>query len=188
MKLILATLLLLSSLILFGYKNNNPDHVVYIQPLGKVNPKNIQAVTSAIKSFYGFDCIILPIASHNKALYAASKTRYDASKILEYFRDSARHIVVLTEKDIAHKKSNVFTEWGIFGLGSMSHLTCVVSTFRLRSSEDRLKKVTIHELGHNFGLKHCTSDKSCLMNAANGKIDQLDHEKFYFCKSCKSKL
>lgn len=166
------------------------DHkkIVYIQPLGYVDIKNIYTVKDAIKSFYGFDCVILKQVNHNKSLYAVSKTRYDASKILEHFRDPAKHIIVITQKDIAIRKNDKFTEWGIFGLGSMNHFTCVVSTFRLRFSKDRLKKVIIHELGHNFGLNHCTSDKSCLMSAANGKIDQLDHEKFYFCKSCKSKL
>jgi archaemetzincin len=161
---------------------------VYIQPLGHVQVKNIHAVQDAIKLFYGFDCIILQKVNHNKSLYAASKSRYDASKILEYFRDPAKHVIVITEEDIAIRKSDVFTEWGIFGLGSMTHLTCVVSTFRLRSSTDRLQKVTIHELGHNLCLNHCVYDEQCLMHAANGTLKQIDQEKIYFCKVCSSKL
>ena len=96
----------------------------------------------------------------------------------------------MTEKDIAHKKSNDFPEWGVFGLGFRPGTTCVVSTFRLKKNVsnrkflERLKKVALHEIGHNLGLEHCTNNKECMMTSASGTVKQVDKEKIWFCSKC----
>ena len=127
-------------------------------------------------------------------ILAKSKTRYEASKILNKF-NSTKNLLIITEKDIAVKYERRHTdEWGIFGLGTCPGKTCVVSTFRLKrkASEklfrERLVKVCIHEIGHNLGLPHCSADPACLMNDANGTIRQVDQEKLYFCAQCRQKL
>lgn len=169
---------------------SSEQKTVYIQPLGKVHAKYIKVIDKAISNFYGFTCTVLPAIPNDPSLYAKSKTRYDASKILDRFK-SNDHVVVITEKDIAAWKSSNKPEWGIFGLGSMVHKTCVVSTYRLKPDSlvsDRLVKVTLHEIGHNLGLSHCVHDDKCLMNAAKGTIKQVDKEAIYFCSHCRNKL
>jgi archaemetzincin len=47
---------------------------------------------------------------------------------------------------------------------------------------ERVIKVSIHELGHNLGIPHCTSDRKCLMNDKKGKIKQVDQELLFICK------
>ena len=167
---------------------------VYIQPLGNVDAKYINTVKKSIESFYGFPCKVRPAVEHNTSLYGRSKTRYSADKILEHFK-SEDLVIVVTERDIAIALNRSHPEYGIFGLSSMYQNDCVVSTFRLNrkstNSEqifERLSKITIHEIGHNLGLKHCYKDKSCLMSAANGTIAQIDFEKIHFCKTCINKL
>ena len=49
---------------------------------------------------------------------------------------------------------------------------------------ERLKKVALHEIGHNLGLEHCSNNKECMMNDADGTIKQVDREKIWFCKKC----
>lgn len=99
-------------------------------------------------------------------------------------------MLLITEKDIAYNKSRQFPEWGIFGLGLRPGKTCVVSTFRLKRKVSksqmliRLKKVGLHEIGHNLGLSHCSNNKECMINDANGTIKQVDREKIGFCKKC----
>jgi archaemetzincin len=50
---------------------------------------------------------------------------------------------------------------------------------------ERLIKVCLHEMGHNFGLPHCESgDKKCLMRSANGTVKTIDEEEKYLCTVC----
>ena len=85
-------------------------------------------------------------------------------------------------------------EYGIIGLGFRPGTTCVVSSFRIKKgvSEakmlDRLKKVAIHEIGHNLGLDHCTNNKKCLMNDKKGKISQIDFEDVWLCDKCSRQI
>jgi archaemetzincin len=80
----------------------------------------------------------------------------------------------------------------IFGLGYIGGNTSVVSDYRLESAdrelfENRLKKVVLHELGHNFGLSHCTVD-SCIMSETNGDIVKLNKTGGGYCKRCRLRL
>jgi archaemetzincin len=170
---------------------------VYIQPLGVVKQKNIDIISGSVRSFYGCAVVVnKPVALTNDLL-AESRTRYEASKILQKF-NSSRNLLIITEKDIAcrNEQRNI-NQWGVFGLGYRPGKTCVVSTFRLHRKnpshshqlfKERLAKVCLHEIGHNLGLDHCTSGASCLMNDARGLIKTVDEEKMILCSSCQKKL
>jgi archaemetzincin len=183
-KLIIALLILIS----YSYTTYEPK-TIYIQPLGNVNQEYLNYVKKSVIDFYGYDCVIKPKVNLTPDLLAASKTRYEASKILTKF-NSKQNILLITEKDIAYRKSNQFPEWGIFGLGLRPGNTCVISTYRLKKKVTtqqmlvRLKKVALHEIGHNLGLKHCSNHKDCLMTDAGGTIQQVDREKIWFCEKC----
>lgn len=78
------------------------------------------------------------------------------------------------------------------GLGYQPGKSCVVSDFRFRSNnkelqQRRLRNVTLHELGHNFGLPHC-SNKFCIMTDANESIKTIDNESNTLCNDCKRKI
>jgi archaemetzincin len=175
--------------ILLSSFNNYKSKVIYIQPLGDVNSEYMDYLKTSVKDFYGYECVIKPKISLTSDILASSKTRYEASKILNKF-NSNQNTLIITEKDIAHKKSDDFPEWGIFGLGLRPGKTCVISTFRLKKNVstqkmlERLKKVALHEIGHNLGLEHCSNNKECMMNDADGTIKQVDREKIWFCNKC----
>ncbi|WP_284653302.1 matrixin family metalloprotease [Flavobacterium terrisoli] len=188
--LVIATGLYISTYFTF---TSLKETVVYIQPLGDVNVDYSNHLKKSVEAFYGYECVIKPALPLTADLLAPSKTRYEASKILVKYL-SNHNLLLVTEKDIAHHKNAEFPEWGIFGLGFRPGKTCVVSTFRLQRNVsraqflERLRKVALHEIGHNLGLDHCTHHSQCMMNDANGTIKQVDQEKVWFCDQCRAQL
>jgi len=172
---------------------SNKKETIYIQPLGIVDIDCLNYIKKSVENFYGYKCIIKTKLELTNDIISNSKTRYDANKILDKYNSNI-NLLLITEKDIAFKKSNKYPEWGIFGLGLRPGKTCVVSTFRLKRKVSkskmliRLEKVALHEIGHNLGLPHCTNNNECMMNDADGTIKQVDREKIWFCKKCWNKL
>jgi archaemetzincin len=164
--------------------------IIHIVPLGDINKKYPELVKSYIQGFYGFKCVIDSQIPLTKDILAASKTRYEASKILEKY-NSNKNVLLLTDVDIAYfNKIKNIKEYGIIGLGLRPGKTCVVSTFRIKNDGqkkllDRLKKVSIHEVGHNLGLDHCNYDRECVMNDARGSAKQIDRERVWLCDNCR---
>ena len=188
-------LLLLPLYLFITCLSHDQPKVVYIQPLGKVQKSSISLVKSAVEKFYHYKCIVKPAVNFTGDILTDSKTRYEANRILSKY-NSGENQLILTEKDIAvANPERHVKEWGIFGLGYTPGTTCVVSTFRLKQNASdelfraRLTKVCLHEIGHNLGLRHCTSgDKRCLMRDAKGTIKAVDEAQVFLCDKCKKQL
>ena len=85
-----------------------------------------------------------------------------------------------------------YRDFGVFGLGYVGGPSCVVSTHRLGHSDrprffDRLKKIVVHELGHNRALPHCT-DTACVMRDAVERMSSIDAAAASFCAVCLQRL
>lgn len=85
----------------------------------------------------------------------------------------------------------------IFGQAKLNGKTGVVSLYRLRNEHygllpdyelliDRFSKVIIHELGHTFGLIHC-SNPVCVMRSST-YVEDLDQKGKPFCFRCRAEL
>jgi archaemetzincin len=85
----------------------------------------------------------------------------------------------------------------IFGQARLGGYTGLASLYRLRNEHyglepdyelliDRFSKVIIHELGHAFGLIHC-SNPICVMRSST-YVEDLDQKGKSFCYRCRTEL
>ena len=180
--------------------------IVAIQPFGEFSSKEAKIIQEEIAEFYHLEVTLLkPVELPKNAYINMKSSRYRADTLIRFLRknmDSNYNFVIgLTDKDISTTKySNKSTkkikepnykyaDWGIFGLGFMPGESCIVSTFRLKEKNFRSRfiKICCHELGHNFGLQHC-SDKTCIMQDDAETIKTIDNVQLNLCNSCKKKV
>lgn len=182
----------------------NEKLIVGIQPYNQFPIEYAKVVSHAIDSFYRFETVILPNQTLSKKAFINVKSpRYRADSIIRFQnRAIPKHVnfvLGLTNEDISTTKTdstgNVakptwkYCDFGIMGLAYKPGKSAIVSKFRIKSKNHktemtRLRKVAIHEFGHNLGLSHCP-DKKCVMTSAAEKLSTIDNEKLALCDKCK---
>lgn len=176
---------------------------IAIQPLGNVQQSRLKWIQQSLSELYDAQVFILPErAMYPQAFVQLKSPRYRADTLLRCLKkdmpDSADFIIGVTMKDISTTKyeiypikikspEHLYKDWGVFGLGACPGKSCVVSLFRIGKNEkliqERLKKIAVHEVGHNLGLKHC-EDKNCVMTDAVERISSVDNAKLQLCNKC----
>lgn len=161
---------------------------IIIQPLGAVRQRDVAAVRRALGSRFNLRIETAWTLAMPKSAYYAPRHRYRAEKLLTFLGKHLRpntKVIGLCAVDISTTKGKI-KDWGIFGLGSLAGVSCIVSTHRLATQKD-LTNVAIHEVGHTFGLPHCTTH-GCVMEDAQGTIKTVRQETGRFCPSCARRL
>ena len=85
----------------------------------------------------------------------------------------------------------------IFGQAFLGGQTGIASLYRLSNERyglapderlllERFKKEVIHELGHTFGLIHCSSP-TCVMRSST-YVEDIDQKSLHLCRNCRSEL
>lgn len=196
--------ILLFSILLLNCENSNilnftaqPTKVA-IQPFGQF-PKDIMTeVQMGIDSMYDIESTILSPIDLPKQAYYSPRNRYRADSLIRYLKriKPAEYdkILGVTTSDISTTKDK-YKDYGIMGLGFMPGKSCVSSIYRTQRGAinrkhliSRFRKITIHELGHNFGLPHCTYDPKCLMQSAKGKATTIDKADEILCENCRRQI
>lgn len=199
------------NIILLLFISCNPkidaETVVGIQTYKGFPKSKTDTVAKAIAAFYSVKTVLLPQKDLPEAAFTNYKApRYRADSLIRiqnrYLTSEIDFIFGLTNKDICitkyekdgsiKKPINKYTDFGIMGLAFCPGKSCIVSSFRLQHSNSkthfsRLKKVSIHEFGHNLGLPHCTN-KKCVMTDAVENIASIDNANYNLCDVCKSKI
>jgi len=114
------------------------------------------------------------------------------AETINFTADYKGKIIVLTEVDLF-----VPVLTFIFGEAQLNGKHSVVSACRLHEEFysgktddkilfERLIKEILHELGHNFGLRHCI-DWDCVMHSSPG-IEEVDIKGNTFCNKCLPKV
>lgn len=173
---------------------------IAIQPFSGFDTVLLPVIKKGVEDFYSdltISVTILPETNLPSSAWYSPRSRYRAEKILKYLNTlrngSYTKIIGLTSKDISTTKDSIY-DWGIFGLGELGGPTCVVSTFRLKQNAmskavflRRLSEIINHELGHTFGLDHCTHSR-CIMEDAKGTIKTVDNSSGTLCNACRKWL
>lgn len=199
----LASWLLL--ILLFSCSKRQSDSVIIgVQAYGEVNPAFLDSISDALETSFANEVVVLnQLSLPDHAFVHIKNPRYRADSLL---RDLVRnkpwyvdHVIGVTNHDISTTKKNdlgeikkpvyKYMDWGVYGLGYVDGPSCVVSTYRLGKTCEpqfyaRLKKIAIHEIGHNLGLNHC-ENKLCVMQDAAETIATIDRVGFNICSDCK---
>lgn len=135
----------------------------------------------------------MPIPDHS---FEAERNQYHSTKILkELVREApadSLKVLGVVEKDLCIPiLTFVYGEAQLNGVGALVSLARLRQEFYgVRPDEDifrdRLHKEALHELGHTFGLIHC-SLVECLMYLSNTILD-VDRKGRAFCRHCQNAL
>lgn len=183
------------------------NKVVGIQIYDGFPKEKAIVLAQEVTKFYKIKTFILPEIELPKQAFVTIKSpRYRADSIITIqnrtINDSLDFVLGLTHKDISITKHDIkgnikepkwkYNDFGVMGLAYCPGKSSIVSSFRLKHKDkslefSRLKKVVIHEFGHNLGLQHCPN-KHCVMTSAAEKISTIDNEKMELCEKCKTQL
>ena len=126
------------------------------------------------------------------ATYSESRSQYYSTQIIaeamNYTQKYNGKIILLTELDLyVPVLTFVFGEAQLNGKHSIVSICRLHEEFYSGITDDRLLlsrtvKEVLHELGHNFGLRHC-DDWDCVMHSSTS-IEEVDIKGEGYCKSC----
>lgn len=171
--------------------NNDEDKsysTIRIQPFVGISNEQRDYVFNELVKIY--PCVELKKAIKlPPSAYSPKRNRYRADSLILYLTEhtpEGQITIGLTNKDISITKDSI-KNWGVTGFSFCPGRACVVSSFRLSKKARlvQLFKVSIHELGHTQGLKHCPV-KTCFMRDAGGRNTTSEEKEF--CQTCKSYL
>jgi archaemetzincin len=170
---------------------------VYIQPIGtSFRETELAFVENALLAFYEVTLVRLASVELPRSAFYAPRRRYRAERLLDFLSPKlppdGHRILGLTAADISTTKDQ-YSDWGVMGLATIDGAACVLSSFRCRRGAKgpdhalvRFAKTAVHELGHTFGLPHC-STPGCLMEDGKGSVFTTDHE-YDLCTISRAKL
>jgi archaemetzincin len=168
--------------------------IIYIAPMGDLAQEHLACVAESITEQFGTEVKVMPNLGPPAYAFNVNRGQYNSNailkKLIELCPADGLKILGMTPFDLF---SPIFAF--VFGEAQFGGKCTVISSFRLRGDMDghsahgcpplgnRLEKEAIHELGHTFGLRHC-SDPDCVMHYSTG-VQCADRKFAFFCPACR---
>lgn len=146
------------------------NQTVYVRALGNVDDGDLEFASNVIENFYGYNVEIISSVDIENGMLNTLGELHSVNTCASLHDDIKT--IYITDK-LLYDENNVLLR----GVASGNELTVVV-----RGEKRFMQETIIHELGHTFGLPHC-SDRTCIMATHNDDYDSGD-----FCNNCKSKI
>ena len=169
---------------------------ITLKPIGEVETQILVELDERLGRIFGCPVHTAACISMPDKAYDPSRGQYLASLLLDLIKESH---TTQQEKVLGIVDVDLYTPGLNFIFGEADPLSgvAVISLCRLRQErygldaddgllKDRTIKEAVHELGHTFGLGHCT-DTTCVMHFSNSIADT-DWKSSTFCSHCRPKL
>lgn len=163
---------------------------------GLFENKLVRKVASDVSSVFQVQVSIKECTLDVNQFYNPGRRQYDANAVLKMISENAPHDAL---KVIGMLRVDLYIPilTYIFGQATLYGDAGVVSLYRLRNEHyglppdydmliERFSKVIIHELGHTFGLIHC-SNPVCVMRSST-YVEDIDQKDKSFCYRCRAEL
>jgi archaemetzincin len=160
-----------------------------ILPVGPQPLDRLDALAAGLARVLGVSCSVEPVPFDPGFAWSPERAQYYSTRIL----------AALPETTLGVSAHDLFVPilTFVFGEAQLRGSRALVSTYRLREEfygdaadesklRDRLLKEALHELGHNFGLRHC-DDWRCVM-ASSHSVETLDLKVPAYCPQCRPAL
>ncbi len=165
---------------------------IFLVPLKFSNTALLSSVAEELSHKFKNDVKIIDIDLNIDKSFSQERAQYFSTQIIadaiQRTDNLNGKVLILTEVDLYIP---VLTF--VFGEAQLNGKHSIVSVCRLHEEfyseitdenllRERTMKEIFHELGHNFGLKHCV-DWDCVMHSSTS-IEEVDIKGNYYCKQC----
>ena len=169
---------------------------ITLVPIGNAQDDLLNRLAKVVGEVFRATVLLQPHSFDASLAFDSYRNQYNSSTFLSLLLrkhyDAESKILGVTDYDLFVP---VLTY--VFGEAQLSGKVAVVSCFRLRPelyglpedallTESRLEKEAIHELGHTFGLIHCSDDR-CVMHPSTYAED-IDLKETRLCINCLAQL
>ena len=166
--------------------------IISLVPIGQIDGDHLELLGEQLASRLGAACLIQPQRQNGEFAYNRARGQYHSTEILKRLLQDPHaeswRVLGVTDLDLYIP---ILTF--VFGEAQLGAGAALVSTHRLRPEfygmpqdpgllQERLLKEALHELGHTFGLRHC-SDYLCVMSSSHS-AEGIDLKQPEFCPAC----
>jgi archaemetzincin len=167
-------------------------NAIYLLPLGMLDEGIVATIDQGVRRTFRLAVRQLRAEETPGYAYDAARRQYSSELILRAIikrtPENALRLLAVTGVDLFIPMLTF-----VYGQAQLNGKVSVVSTARMHQefyslpgnqklTLSRIAKESIHELGHTFGLTHC-SNPSCPMSIATG-LEQLDAKGDLLCDGC----